>query len=403
MHPPETNPAPRAGSLAAALPHVGDKVVLLFAPRAVREELRSLGLHGGTLIEPDGGDRWLNNLPAAAAKVDHAQLTAVLRNWLDVIRNEAAMTGRICTVWMPAMPPEIAAGIRDAAGDDLIEITTDCAADAVREIEKFATPRPDTAGQIWAVCSIRNGGLDLLPHWLDHYSRLGAHRMLIGVFDDLSPHARGDIERFAAGFPVTIFPQAWSGNHELVQEDQRRSACRKGGASPRTWILQTDFDELHEFPAPLAETIAAADAQNINVVTGQFLDRVAADGSLPPIRPAPSLFDQFPIKCHLTGQVLRGWTRKVMLATFDAPCGPGHHNANNVRTGVPLGASHQYIVHHFKWHSDLTERIEWALSQPNANVIWKAEGRKFLAWFKSNGLRIHLAEAGALAARQTAA
>jgi len=391
-HSPPDADGPRSGKL----PYIGDKVVLLFCPRHVREELRAMGLHGGNLIDNDGGDGWLNKLPAAAASVSHDELTATLRTWLEVIRNEAAMTGQICTVWMPSMPAEIAQGIRNACRVALIEITAASAADAARQIEAFATPPLQSDGKVWAICSIRNGGVGLLPHWLTHYLRLGADRLLIGVYDDVSPEARAAIERFTAGFPATIFSQTWSGNHELVQEDQRRSACRVAGASPGTWIVHTDLDEFHEFPAPLPETVAAAEARNFNVIFGQFLDRVAGDGSLPPIQPAPSIWEQFPVKCHLTAKILRGCTRKVMLAKFHAPCGPGHHNANNMRVGFPIGAAHQYIVHHFKWHRDVIERLLWGMSQPNANVIWKSEGRTFLKWLKSNNWRIDLAKAGAL-------
>ena len=371
------------------LPYIGDRVVLLTCPPNVRECLRLAGLHGGEEIDANGADMWLNQLAASPRRDPAPQIAA----WLEIIRNQAAMTGHIATVWLPVMPPDIVQAVRQVAGDDLVEIDAREEADAIDQIARHAQTRPDTAGKIFAVTSIRNGGIDLLPHWLEHYTNLGVDRILLGIFDDVPARNREQIETWSAHWPLTTFRQTWKNEHELAHEEQRRTACRLAGAGPDTWIIHTDLDELHEFPAPLKEIIATCEVMDINTISGEFLDRVAADGTLAPILPSPSLFQQFPVGCQLTKNLLRGWTQKIMLARFCVACGVGHHIGSNVKAHcVPIGRPDQYIVHHFKWHADLPARMDWAMSQPNANLMWRIEARKFLNWLGANGGRISVAD-----------
>jgi hypothetical protein len=311
-----------------------------------------------------------------------------------VSRNQAAMSGRICTIWMDDVPQDLAQAIRDAAGDDRLEIKTESVDGAIRQIEPHARPRPDTAGKIFAICSIRNGSIDLLPHWLDHYTKLGADQLLLGVLDDVSPTLRDEIARYADRWRFKCFGQTWRGPLESLHEQQRRSGCRLAGAVPETWILHTDLDEFHEFPASLREITDAAEAMDIPVVLGWFLDRVASDGSMPNIRSSPSLWEQFPIGCRLTAKVLRTVTQKVMLARYGVPVRNGHHHpVDRVRLGlVPRGRPDQYIVHHFKWHGDLPARTQWSLAQPNTQSEWKTEAKRFLTWLEANGGRINIAD-----------
>jgi Flp pilus assembly protein TadD len=357
----------------ANLPFIGDRVVLLACPPSVRRQLQRIGIE-------------VTELTAASPE----SFTSAL----NTTRNRAAMSGNPCCLWVGVSVPPPTHWIRQIAGDDLIEIAAESADDFLRKIASHAVPPPDTSGQVFAVCSIRNGSIELLPHWLEHHTRLGVDRILLGLFDDISPQIRGEIDICAARWPVTYFSQSWKGTSENAQEEQRRSACRQAGARPDTWTLHADLDEFLEFPAPLAEIIAAADAQRLNAVSGWLLDRVAADGSFPPIRPAPpSLFEQFPISRRLTSRILLSGSRKIMLAHYAIPVIAGHHFSARATQGkVPIGKPEQYLVHHFKWHAGLLSRLQWSLSQPNTNPSWRIETERFLKWLDANGGRIPLDE-----------
>lgn len=251
------------------------------------------------------------------------------------------------------------------------------------------------ACEMFVIGSIRNGPVDLLPHWLDHYSRLGADRILLGVFDDVSIDGRGQIEHCALRWKFETFRQRWINTTEQEQQEQQRDACRAFGGKDDTWIVYADLDEFHEFPAPPRQIIAAAEERGVQAIYGWLLDRVAADGSFPPIPPfedsaSPSLWDAFPVGCHLSGKLLRASAHKVMMARLSVPIMIGHHDARNcVPYPIPLGRLEQYIVHHFKWHRDAVARLKWGLTQANCNSAWQRESRRFLEWINSNGGRIN--------------
>jgi tetratricopeptide (TPR) repeat protein len=371
----------------AKLPYLGDKVVLLHCDRATRERLRHAGLHGGYAIDPaDGTEIWLSSQLAAGP--DAGRLTDLVEQWLQWIRNEAAMAGTTCTVWMRDMPHAIADAVRRAVGEDLIEVSGESAEEIYAKLAARAVPPPDTENKFFAVVSIRNGGLELLPHWLEHYTSLGVDEILLGVFDDLARDAMAEIEKCAAGWKFRTFKQRWSAATESETYSQRETGCRLAGARPGTWILHTDLDELQQYPMPLKQLAAAVAPTNIRAVYGRFVDRVAADGSLPPIRPSPSLWQQFPIECNMTGGVLKSLPTKVMLARFSVLVRTGHHEA-------PLEAANPTTigtVAHFKWHSGLLDRMRWGLRQESASPEWKADTRRFLGWLERHGGRINLSD-----------
>jgi tetratricopeptide (TPR) repeat protein len=376
------------------LPYLGDKVVLLRCPRAARERLRAAGLHGGYLINPnDGADHWLS--AQLTMNHDRQKLGAMLGQWVEWIRNEAAMRGEICTVWLPTMPEAFAQAFRHAAGEDLVEISGDSAEAIHAQLAARAVAPPVTDGKIFAVVSIRNGGLELLPHWLEHYTRLGVDQILVGVFDDVSGPSAEEMERCAGKWKFHRFAQHWGVVSEAEHYSQRQTGCRQAGALPGTWIMHTDLDELHEYPAPIHQIIAAAREKQINAIYGRLVDRVAADGSMPPVQAEPPLWQQFPVECDLTRRITKGMTRKVMMARFSVLVNAGHHDALNEPPGaVPIGTEQDYRVAHFKWHGDVINRMRWGLQRPNAHPCWKRETRGLLAWLDSRGGRIDLSEPG---------
>lgn len=280
--------------------------------------------------------------------------------------------------------------------------------EAAVHYEKLATVLPPPAklkhlvrisgqsSKLFIVCSIRNGKTDLLPHWLEHYSRFNADEILIGIFDDVSPDARAQVDRYSAKWKFQTFGQTWRNTSELEQEQQRRAACHTAGADDDTWIIYTDLDEFQEYPLPARQLIDAAQARNIEVIYGWLLDRVAADGSMPPIPsfddPAsPSIWNTFASGCRLTGLLLRAPTRKVMIARLGIEISGGHHVAEGfVPYPIPVGRISQYIVHHFKWHRDTVDRMQWGLEHAACNPAWQLEARRFLDWLHSNGGRINL-------------
>jgi len=375
-----------------ALPYLGDKVVLLRCNRAARERLRRAGLHGGHVVNrQSGADDWLSIL--LAANQSPAELKRALSQWLEWVRNESAMSGTTCTLWLPEMPAAAEEIFRGAAGEDLIEIAGEDAGEIYSRLAARAAEPPDTEGKIFAVVSVRNGGLELLPHWLEHYTSLGVDEILLGVFDEVETESERQTEKITSRYRIRRFAQHWKTCSEDEQYAQRASACRRAGARPGTWIMHTDLDELHEYPCPIHRVVQAAAEQNVRAIYGNFMDRVAADGSLPRVLAEPTLWEQFPIECDLTQKILSGGTQKVMLARYQFRVSPGHHEALLAPPGpAPIGSADDYRVAHFKWHGDVKGRMQWGLEDSKPTAEWKGEARRFLAWLAAHDGRIDLSD-----------
>lgn len=99
----------------ARVPYIGDRIILLSCPRGLREELRAIGLGDWNPRIPLAKGTWLDPIASLMAISEHAQRVAAIRNYFDVVsRNQAAMSGAICTIWMDDIPPEMAPKTRDS-------------------------------------------------------------------------------------------------------------------------------------------------------------------------------------------------------------------------------------------------------------------------------------------------
>jgi hypothetical protein len=378
------------GEAPKMLPYIGnDKVIYLKCPRNVREELRGLGLHGGYNIVGDTGvDQWLNvNIKNNTENVEY-----VFDMWLDVIRNEAAMSGKIPCVWYPDLPQNL---VEKLVNLGAIFIDENDTLSIRRKLDLLEVPLPDTANKIFAVVGIRNGGLELLPHWLKHYTNLGADKLLLGIFPDVTQESKNEIDSMCHGYPVVYFNQTWMGkDHSETEgrnEEERRTACRENGALPSTWVIHTDLDEFQTYPAPLNDVIDAMNERKQKGVFGNFCDRVSIDGGLPEVKSDISVFHQYPYGTKLTKNILEGGEWKIMIAKYSVRTNIGHHDSPNYsEKSWPIGTLDDYKVHHFKWTKSVLERMQWGLSRTQAHPAWLKDTRMFLEWFEANDNKILL-------------
>ncbi|HTW94011.1 MAG TPA: glycosyltransferase family 2 protein, partial [Tepidisphaeraceae bacterium] len=235
---------------------------------------------------------------------------------------------------------------------------------------------------IFAVAAIRNGGLELLPHWVEHYRKLGADELVIVVLGDAG-RLDGQMKTIAAKHPFRRVDVQSSSEDSDAQRPQRQALAGCGAAAD-DWILWTDLDEFHEFPRPVHEMIRDASLHNCDLIGGFLLDHCAADGSLAETRADISLWKQYPQTGQVAGD-LGASACKVMLAKFKVPVSIGHHHS-------PALCGHydgRNLVHHFKWRAGLIERLEEGLRLHSGHTPrWQQETRKFLDRFAAAGNRI---------------
>jgi hypothetical protein len=234
---------------------------------------------------------------------------------------------------------------------------------------------------------------ELLPHFLAHYTRLGVERILVVVRDRERDGVYNAALAHAGPFPADV---SWFAAERFADSDKadvEQLVLRENGLQPDDYVMHLDLDEFQAYPAPLAEIVRLMNRRDDWAMRGWIVDRVAEDGSLAPIRPAPSLGEQFPIGCDATAALLGGWTQKIVLCRGRVRLQGGvrHDTCNAWYDAVPVGRPEDYAVHHFKWTAGLDARLQERLARAAIGPAYVRECLRFLEHYRTRG-RINLGD-----------
>jgi hypothetical protein len=212
--------------------------------------------------------------------------------------------------------------------------------------------------QVYAIASVYENA-DLIPHFLAHYYRLGVHRVLLVVRTPQRDGVLSATIEQAKSFGSNV---SWFRAERFADSDKadvEQFVLRENSVEPDDYVMHLDLDEFQEYPAPLSEIVTAMNQADDWAIRGWIIDRVSETGMLAPIRSEPSIGEQYAIGCHLTQNLLRGWTQKIVLCRGRVQLQGGvHHDTSNAYYDrVPMGRPDEYLVHHFKWTAGLLERI----------------------------------------------
>jgi hypothetical protein len=241
--------------------------------------------------------------------------------------------------------------------------------------------------------TVVGGCVDVLPHMLAHYRGLGIESFFVHV------HARGDddpvLEEAARAVGAFGCEMASTTTGEW-RHDTNRELYRKARESrPDDWFVIADQDELQEYPRELPAIVRECEAAGYEYIEGCFVDRVARDGSFPPVAPHESIWRQFPLAGMVSASLLEANPNKVVAAKGKVELGAGQHYAFSGR-GCP--AEELYIpVHHFKWVAGVLERLEQraAFRRAHGDRYWE-ESQRFVDYCRAHGGRLDVKDAAFL-------
>ena len=240
--------------------------------------------------------------------------------------------------------------------------------------------------------SVVGGDTSLLDTSIAHYRGLGAESFHLArhieSFDDPELQRSQDVmARHGLSF-AAVHQGPWDEdlNAYLIRAQMRRH--------PGDWWVVADLDEFHVYDRPLADVIADCEAGGYEYVKGALLDRVAADGSLPALKPGESIWAQFPLAGLVSLHVPGAGSSKVTLTRGDVQLHLGQHGAITGRL-LPAEAAFPQ-VHHFKWTDSVLARLiyrkqayssgGWHLTYPDT----VDESRRMLKHLDANSGRINI-------------
>ena len=236
-----------------------------------------------------------------------------------------------------------------------------------------------------------------LAPMLTHYRELGIESFHIYLHRapgrDAALEEAQDLCRSVPGAVTHIIEGDWL--------DCQAKAFSEMSGCPNDWFVLADQDEFQLYPAKLESVLQECESHGFDHVRGALVDRVAAEGALPPLDPSLSVWEQYPIGTVLTYAVCGGDPRKIVAARGSVRlANGGHHTAISGRA-LPVSAL-LVQVHHFKWVAGVVEYLQarTSCSPPYASLV-QQEAERFLLFFEANGHRIPLEEPGLLAQRCT--
>ncbi len=190
------------------------------------------------------------------------------------------------------------------------------------------------------------GELELLPHLLRHYRRLGVDRILVDIQLPVSEDVHWldpalSLLRNYDAEVVSIDSAAYSGTRK------RREAAVAQHAESDDWIVIADADEFQVYPLLLVDVARQCEDNGYDHVVGRYVDRIACDGEL--VEPGSNHPARLmPCSAELTANILGGWISKVVMARPYIIVGEGNHEAYYGRRAPESELFAE--VHHFKWY-----------------------------------------------------
>jgi len=204
----------------------------------------------------------------------------------------------------------------------------------------------------------------MLREFCEYYSVLGVEQILLNVTDTV-----GDgkiVERcqeILNGTPH-IIANVFVGQHTWTKQVELIRKAKSQHCGPEDWVLLSDLDELHDYRGNLQALLIEAEGKKENLIVGEFLDRVASNGELIEYNPERSVFEQFPVACKVSQDLLKAprlrtiaihgnvdFAKHFCMET-DPLVQAGIANGSiSVRKGDPIA------IHHFKWHSRIVDRV----------------------------------------------
>jgi hypothetical protein len=231
----------------------------------------------------------------------------------------------------------------------------------------------------WKVFTVIYRPTSLLVHFVRHYAALGFTDIVIAASKLCASIDWDAIRTAAAGAEIHV-ESLYPGVFDTARDTAILNSMKARYVEDcDEWSAQTDLDEFYEFPLPLGEL--AATAGDANCVQGFFVDRVAADGSLLPIRDDVPIAEQFPVETRITKRILGGQGRKLMLTRGFQNIGQGHHRMADERLFRPDGR-----VLHYKWNSSVLEHLgERMATSERTDDKWRYQSERFLAYWQRSG------------------
>jgi hypothetical protein len=215
--------------------------------------------------------------------------------------------------------------------------------------------------------SVVGHGTNLIPHFIDHYSKYVDEIQFIVYQSLIQPTLIDDVKNIIKNYKNVKIVKTIE---DRVFDWEKVTALYNliKSKSPDDWWIIADIDEFHLYPNDdLWTLVSNCDKYGWDLVRGGFIDRIGPDGDFVELKDDENIFKQFPNMGFFRYPMSKACPNKVCLMKGYVEITPGQHYAKiNGQTtwrwqgwNHPLINPHSFVqVHHFKWDKTSIERIK---------------------------------------------
>jgi len=238
---------------------------------------------------------------------------------------------------------------------------------------------------ITVICSIHTN-TDLLRHFIDHYKKLGVTYFVLGIWrgkENPIWHEITDLKDDS----ITLL-KSYDSPFDGALDREFINTVRQNFVDIDGWYIPTDLDEFHVFPKHenIKSLIDEMNRTQSDFVSGEMVDRITLDGSIPPhILATTSIWEQFPKNGNITGKLLSACNIKISLIRQRVKTNTGHHFPEH----QCVKFKDESVTYHFKWFGNLLEKEEIKLHRNKSlGYDYYVENEKLISILKQNGGKI---------------
>lgn len=248
--------------------------------------------------------------------------------------------------------------------------------------------------------SVIGHGTDLIPHFIDHYSKYVDEIQFVVYQSLIHPTLIDDVKEIVKNYPnvkvvKTIEDRVFDWEKVTALYNMMKSK------KPNDWWVIADIDEFHLYPDDdIKKLITECEEYGWDLVRGGFIDRIGPDGEFSQLKNNTSIFEQYPNMGFFRYPMSKACPNKVCVMKGYVEITSGQHYAkiNGQTTWRWQGWNHPLInpssfvqVHHFKWDKTSIDRVK-AVAGVNQSYAYSDEYRLMYKELTKSKFKIDLKE-----------
>ena len=242
--------------------------------------------------------------------------------------------------------------------------------------------------------SVVGHGTNLLPHFIEHYTKYVDEIQLVVYETTQNPNLGKEVYEITEEYTNVnivkiVKDRIFDWNKVTSLYNMYKSK------SPNDWWVVADVDEFHLYPYDnIQSLIDDCEENGWKLVRGGFIDRIGRGGEFSELKSDVSIWEQFPNAGFFRYPMSQACPNKICLMKGNVEITSGQHYAkiDGQTTWKWQGWSHPLIapyedysiqVHHFKWDSTSIDRIK-EVAQLKQDYAFSSEYEQmFKSLFKS--------------------